>query len=97
MGRQGRADTLTMQVFAPIFARYVKSGGLNSWTWYQHATGGKYRRLLSMDGANHKAILASSDSIVAQIARERPAETKEFNEICHSHQDYLWDVQMARP
>jgi hypothetical protein len=97
MARQGRADTLTTEAFAPIFARHLKQGGLSSWSWYQHATGGKYRRLLVLDGASHKAILASSDSIVAEIARERPAETNEFNEICHSHQDYLWDVQKARP
>ncbi|MGH7516460.1 MAG: hypothetical protein ACREOC_03175 [Gemmatimonadales bacterium] len=97
MGRQSRADTLTMQAFAPIYARHVKAGGLNSWAWYEHSTGGKYRRLLVFDGASHKAILASSDSIIADIARERPAEGKEFNEICHSHQDYLWDIQTAKP
>ncbi|MGH7629001.1 MAG: hypothetical protein ACREOF_06355 [Gemmatimonadales bacterium] len=97
MARQTRADTLTTQAFAPIFARHVKQGGLSSWAWYEHATGGKYRRLLVFDGASHKAVLASSDSIVAAIAKERPAEGNEFNEICPSHQDYLWDIQTARP
>jgi hypothetical protein len=95
--RQARADTLTMQVFAPIYARHIKPGGLNSWAWFEHSTGGKYRRLLLLNGASHKAILASSDSIIADIAKERPAEGREFSEICPSHQDYFWDVQTAKP
>lgn len=97
MARQSRADTLVMQAFAPIYARNVKAGGLNSWAWYEHSTGGKYRRLLVLDGASHKAILASADSILADIARARAAEGREFNEICSSHQDYLWDIQSAKP
>ncbi len=54
-------------------------------------------RLLVLDGASHTAILAGSDSIIADVARERPAEGNEFGEICPSHQDYLWDTQMAKP
>jgi hypothetical protein len=50
-----------------------------------------------LDGTNHKAILASTDSVIADITKQRPAEGKEFNEICHSHQDYLWDVQISKP
>jgi len=97
MARQSHADTLVMQVFAPIYSRYVKAGGLHSWAWYEHATGGKYRRLLVFDGAGHKAILGSTDSIIADIAKGRAVEGREFNEICSSHQDYLWDIQTAKP
>ncbi len=95
--RESRADTLVMQTFAPIWTRYVKAGGLKSWTWQQHIVGGKYRRLLVLDGASHGAILASADSVLAAVAKERPAEGREFSEICPSHQDYLWDVQVAKP
>jgi hypothetical protein len=97
MARQSRADTLMMQAFAPIWTRSLKTGGLSSWAWFEHAVGGKYRRLLVLDGTNHKAILASTDSVIADITKQRPAEGKEFNEICHSHQDYLWDVQISKP
>lgn len=97
MAHQSRADTLVLQALAPIWNRYVKAGGLSSWTWYEHAIGGKYRRLLVLDGASHGTILASSDSVIAAIGKERPGEGKEFNEICHSHQDYLWDIQSAKP
>ncbi|HEY7482311.1 MAG TPA: hypothetical protein VH680_17485 [Gemmatimonadales bacterium] len=95
--RESRADTLVMQAFAPIWTRYVKAGGLKSWTWQQHIVGGKYRRLLVLDGASHEGILASTDSVLAAVAKERPAEGREFSEICPSHQDYLWDIQVAKP
>jgi hypothetical protein len=94
--RDARADTLVVQVFGPIFDRQVEAEALQSWSWHQHALGGKYRRLLILEGDNHKAILTAIDSVLATNRRERPAESREFNEICYSHQDYLWDVQLPR-
>lgn len=97
MGRESRADSLVRQRLAPIWSRQVKEGGLTSWSWLAHSIGGKYRRLLVLDGPSHRTILASADSILAEIGKERPAEGREFSEICPSHQDYLWDIQIARP
>lgn len=94
--RESRADTLVTQAFAPIWNRYVKADALNSWGWHEHVSGGKYRRLLLMNGENHKEILTALDSILAQGARDRPSESREFSEICYSHQDYLWDIQAPR-
>jgi hypothetical protein len=91
--RESRADSLTQQVFGPIYSRQLKGDGLSAWSWHAHVVGGKYRRLLLFDGANHKAILTAIDSILAQGARERPSESREFGEICYSHQDYLWDIR----
>jgi hypothetical protein len=96
VARESRADTLFMQAFAPIYNRHIRTGGLNSWGWHEHVMGGKYRRLLLLDGGNHKAVLASLDSILAEIARQRTAEGKEFGEICYSHQDYLWEIRTPR-
>ena len=94
--REARADTLVMQAFAPIYNRHIVPDRINSWGWHEHVIGGKYRRLLLLDGDSHKAILATLDTALADIARERPAEGREFSQICHSHQDYLWDVQTPR-
>jgi hypothetical protein len=63
----------------------------------KHVVGGKYRRLLIFDGGSHKEVLASADSILEAVGRQRSAEGTEFGEICRSHQDYLWDVQAAKP
>jgi hypothetical protein len=94
--RESRADTLVTEAFAPIWNRHVKVDALNSWSWHEHVSGGKYRRLLLLNGANHKQILTALDSILAQGARGRPNESREFSEICYSHQDYLWDIQQPR-
>jgi hypothetical protein len=91
--REPRVDSLTQQVFAPIYNRQLKPDGATSWSWHRHVVGGKYRRLLLFDGASHKAILTAIDSILAQGGRERPAESREFSQICYSHQDYLWDIR----
>jgi hypothetical protein len=96
VAREGRADTLVTEAFAPIWNRQVKPNALNSWGWHEHVTGGKYRRLLLLNGGNQKEILTALDSILAQGARERPSESREFSEICYSHQDYLWDIQQPR-
>jgi hypothetical protein len=96
MARESRADTLVTQVFAPIWDRHLAPGRMNSWGWHEHVVGGKYRRLLLLDGGSHKAILSSLDSVLADIRSQRPAEGKEFSQICHSHQDYLWDIATPR-
>lgn len=96
VAREARADTLVMQAFAPIWDRHTVPDRINYWGWHEHIIGGKYRRLLLLDGGSHKAILATLDTVLADIARERPAEGREFSQICHSHQDYLWDVQTPR-
>jgi hypothetical protein len=95
--RQSRVDTLVTQSFAPIWNRYIRPDGVSSWSWNGHVVGGNYRRLLLLNGASHKVILASIDSILADIGTQRAAEGTEFSEICHSHQDYLWDIQAPRP
>ena len=96
VAREGRADALLMQAFAPIYNRHIVPDRMNSWGWHEHIIGGKYRRLLLLDGGSHKAVLAMLDSVLAGIARERPTEGREFSQICHSHQDYLWDIQAPR-
>lgn len=95
--RNSRADTLVSQTFAPILNRYVRPGGVSSWAWLGHVVGGKYRRLLLLNSTSHKVTLAVIDSILADIARQQPAEGKEFGEICYSHEDYLWDIQAQKP
>lgn len=91
MARQKRADEL-MAVLAPIYNRHVAAGELTSWGWLEHAIGGKYRRLLTMRGADHKSVTAAWAAIVEETEKEHPAESTEFDDICNTHQDYLWDI-----
>lgn len=96
IARESRVDTLVIQALGPIWSRQVKAEGLYAWGWHEHVIGGPYRRLLLLDGGTHKAVLRSLEAFLAESAKERPAEGNEFGQICHSHQDYLWDIQTPR-
>ena len=36
MTREARADTLVMEVFGPVYDRYLSEGKLISWGWLAH-------------------------------------------------------------
>lgn len=97
MSRQARADALFNEALAPIFNRHVGDGELNSWSLWGHHTGGKWRRLLILGGADHKTVQAARQAIINDLESEQAEAMQEFFSICGTHQDYLWDIQIARP
>lgn len=98
MEREERADKIMRESFAPVYDRQVAEGNLVSWTWLQHEVGGVYRRLLAVTAVDHNTLLKSRQTIVEELnGRRLRRVTDEFNEICHSHEDYMWDIQMETP
>lgn len=95
--REERADEIFKTNFAPILNKYVAAGKLASWGWQSHWVGGKYRRLQTMTGANHKALLKARGELIEEMYPEGDAAGKEFTEICGSHADYMWDIQIEKP
>jgi len=97
--REERADELVQSTFAPLLDKAVSDGKIASWSWLSHFIGGKYRRLQTMIGADHKAVLsARADLLEALYGGDEPnAAAVEFNEICGSHSDYLWNIQLSSP
>lgn len=90
-----RADEIVKSVFAPVFNAHVGKGKLSSWGWASHIFGGKYRRLSTMTAASFSDLLKTRAEIIQTLfADNGPAEALEFSQICYSHQDYLWDIQM---
>jgi hypothetical protein len=92
MSEQTRADELVKGVVAPIYDQLVADGKLSGWGWLEHAVGGEYRRLLTMRGADHATVLEAWGEAIDQLAEKHEAEMKEFDDICYSHQDYMWDI-----
>jgi hypothetical protein len=92
MSEQARADELVKTVFAPVYDGLVAGGKLSGWGWLEHSVGGKYRRLFTMRGADHAAVLGAWGDAIDQLVENHEAEMKEFNEICYTHQDYMWDI-----
>lgn len=97
MGEQERADEIMATVFAPIYNRHVADGTIASWGWLKHHVGGEWRRLLTMTGKDHVSLLAARDAIIDEMVSKHEAETKEYDDICDSHQDYMWDIVHETP
>ncbi len=96
ISREGRADEVVKESFAPIFEQMVASGQLTSWGWLVHDTGGKWRRLLTMSAPDYATLFAARAAMVEAIQADIPEAGTEFNAICSGHEDYLWNVVVAR-
>jgi len=94
-----RADELFESTFAPELDKAVAGGKIASWGWLSHVIGGKYRRLLTTTGGDHKALLAARGDILEALygGDEPNANAVEFTSICGAHSDYMWDTQVASP
>lgn len=95
MNREERADELVNTLFAPIYNKAVADGQLASWGWLSHVVGGEYRRLLTMTAADMGTLMAARESILS--AADELEGDEEFTDICGSHTDYLWDIQIEHP
>jgi hypothetical protein len=95
MAKEERADEIVKKVFAPIYDKAVADGKITSWGWNSHQIGGEYRRLGTMTAADYPSLLKARDEIFAAMypEGEENAEANEFDTICTSHSDYLWDIQ----
>jgi hypothetical protein len=96
-GSEGIYDETMKSLYAPIYDKQVKAGRISSWTVLAHFVGGKYRRLLVMDGADFDSILAARDSIIEDTQAQYPAIGAAVSEACDGHSDYMWDIEMAKP
>ena len=93
--KEARADTLVTEVFAPLLDRYVSEGKFESWAWLAHSIGGKWRRQL-VSTATRTVLLKSRADFFAELQQKHAVEFQEFLSICHTHEDYIWEVRIAR-
>jgi hypothetical protein len=96
-GRGALIDLLAETVFAPAWDAQVESGLVNSWSWHAHLIGDKYRRLFVADGADHETLLTARDNVIEWVGDNYAGLGAEFTNVCNSHVDYLWDIEMAAP
>jgi hypothetical protein len=92
--KEERADEIWEKDFAPILNKFVADGKLTSWGWSSHLVGGEYRRLQTMTGANHKTLMKARAEVIEAMYAENSKPGEEFTNICGSHADYLWDIQI---
>lgn len=94
---EDRADEIVNDHFAPVLNKLVEDGELTSWGWQSHFVGGEFRKLQTMTGTDHKALLAARAQAIDAIYGEDDALGAEFAEICGSHVDYMWDIIHETP
>lgn len=95
--KEDRADEIFAKDFGPIMDKFVADGKLMSWGWSSHWVGGTIRRLQTMTGANHKDLLKARAELIDLMYAEENAAGQEFNEICGSHTDYMWNIELETP
>jgi len=85
------ADAIVKAVYAPVLNQRVKEGKIASWNWLEHMTGGKYRRLLVIDGPDAKTLVRNWATLDEALAKAAPELSQRFTDICDSHYDYIWE------
>lgn len=86
--REGRADEIFEAELAPLYQKHLEMGHLASYGWYAHRSGGVFRRLETMSGADHKTLLSMQAAIYGEAD---PLAMRELFEICGTHTDYMWN------
>ena len=93
MAEEERIDELHKKVVEPWLEKAASEGKLTSWGWNSHVFGGKYRRLATMTGPDFATLLKARAEIIAGIyGEEGHPEAAEFDKLCTSHSDYMWEV-----
>jgi hypothetical protein len=93
MADEDRIDELFKKVSQPALEKAAKEGKLTSWGWNSHVVGGQYRRLETMTGTDYPTLMKARAEIIESIyADGNNAEAAEFDKLCDSHSDYLWDI-----
>jgi len=95
--REDLADEIYLNVFNGVFDQAVADGTISGWSWHSHDVGGKYRRLGVIDGTSINAVLDGRDAVFEQINEMAEGALGVFSETCHSHTDYLWDIEISKP
>jgi hypothetical protein len=90
--REKEADAIVESAFAPVMNAHVKEGKIASWNWLRHVAGGKYRRLLVIDAADHTSVLEYWNAFDQALTDAQPELSQRFTDICPAHSDYIWDM-----
>jgi len=94
---QDRADEIFAETYAPIFEKMQQDGSILSWSWQSHILGGTYRRLQTVTGTDHAEVARARVATIREVNETYPELGREFDQICYSHEDYLWDIIHEAP
>ena len=92
LAREERADELVRDVLSAVYDAHVVDGQLTSWNWFKANVGGDWRRLLTMGAVDHNTLIQARTAIQEELkGRKLERALREFKQICHTQNDYMWD------
>ena len=94
---QDRADEIWAEANAPYLNQLQEEGKIASWGWQSHIIGGRYRRLQTITGVDYASVVQANAGLAQFSDDNHPELGEEFNDICGSHTDYLWDIVHEAP
>ncbi|MGB6639968.1 MAG: hypothetical protein WBG67_04290, partial [Thermoanaerobaculia bacterium] len=97
MSKESRADEIVEETLGPLFDAQIKAGNFTSWGWNTHVVGGKYRRLSTYTAPDFNKLIAGRTAVIAALIEKHGEAADEFNSICSSHQDYMWNIELEKP
>jgi hypothetical protein len=89
---EGEADFIMNQVLSRVFDRNVEAGNMTGWGWVEHQAGGAWRRIATITAPDRSALMTAWGQVINEIEDEHPNAWHRFNEICDSHDDYIWSL-----
>ncbi len=93
LASEDRADELVREVLAPVYDAHVGDGQLASWNWLKQVVGGEYTRILTLGAVDHASLLRARAAIETELkSRKLQRAVREFQTICHTQSDYMWDL-----
>ena len=90
---ESRADEIAEEYFAPIYEKHAAAGHITAWGWLSHRIGGKWRRLSYMFSPTREILLSTRNAIIEEITADESGMAEEFNQLCPSHDDYIWNME----
>lgn len=94
---EDRASRIVDEVFADVYNKHVEEGTITGWGWLEHNIGGQYRRISVIAAPDLSSLLAARGAIFDDLFEENPIALDRFSQICDSHTDYIWDMQITKP
>jgi hypothetical protein len=89
---QGDMDDIVAEHEAPVFDKWVEDGKLIGWGYWEHYTGGRWRRLQYHVSSSMAEALNTQNAIFSEIYSDNSEAGQARADACYGHDDYIWAV-----
>lgn len=94
--KMNQADALIENILGPVIDKHVAAGDIDAWGYWVHRAGGNWSRLTALVSDNIDDLLNGQEATIASLSEGSTAlATREFLEICPTHEDYIWSVDAS--